>query len=199
MLDEPARRELTTALYRDMLAAALECPGIDAVAVVSLDREALAMAEEAGAEAMAVPGDLNESLDAAARTLADRGVDRVLVLHADLPLVTSRALDTLACSESDVALVSPADGGTNALLCPTGAFAFQYGPGSAQAHKEAAWDADLEAELLDLPELGLDIDTPADLERLQRVIEGGGAAGPRTVVALTSLGLVPLPRRMHHP
>ena len=199
VLDEAGRRELITAFYRDVLAAALDCPALDSVGVVSRDADALALASEAGAEAMAEPGDLNDSLDSAAKTLADRAIDRVLVLHADLPLVSAKAIETIARSSSDVALVASGDGGTNALVCPVGAFRFQYGPGSAQQHREAAWNVDLEPELLELPDLALDIDTPGDLERLQSAIETGHSTGAHTVAALTSLGLIPEARRIHQP
>ena len=199
VLDEAGRRELITAFYRDVLAAALNCPALDSVGVVSRDDDALTLASEAGAEAMAEPGDLNDSLDSAARILADRGIDRVLVLHADLPLASAAAIETIARSSSDVALVASGDGGTNALVCPAGAFRFQYGPGSAQQHREAAWNVDLEPELLELPDLALDIDTPGDLERLQSAIEAGHLTGAHTVAALTSLGLISEPRRIHQP
>jgi 2-phospho-L-lactate guanylyltransferase len=196
-LDENGRRELATALFRDVLAAALDCPALDQVAVVTRDPVALQIASDAGAEGMDDAGNLNESLDSVARTLGQRSVDRLLVLHADLPLVSAADIETVARSSADVALVSSGDGGTNALACPTRAFGFCYGVGSAQAHKEAAWDADLEAELLDLPGLALDIDTPADLERLQHLIESGQAAGEHTLAALRSIGLVSDSRRIH--
>ncbi len=197
VLDDSGRRELTTALYRDVLAAAIACSAVDSVGVVSRDADALALAIEAGAEAMPDPGDLNGSLDSAARTLAGRGIERVLVLHADLPFVSPAAIEAVARSSSDIALVSSGDGGTNAMVCRPGAFDFQYGPGSAQAHKEAAWDAGLEPELLDIPELALDIDMPIDLERLQQAIESGQTAGEHTMAALRSLGLISNPRRTH--
>ena len=198
-LDENGRRELATALFRDVLEAALECSALDGVAVVTRDPDALQIASDAGAEGMDDPGDLNESLDSVARTLAQRGADRLLVIHADLPLVSTADIETVARSSTDVALVSSGDGGTNALVCPAGAFDFCYGVGSAQAHKEAAWAADLEAELLDLPGLALDIDTPADLERLQYAIEAGQTAGKHTLATLRSLGLVSDSRRIHQP
>ncbi len=44
VLDGERRRELALALYRDVLAAALACPALDGVAVVSRDRDALALA-----------------------------------------------------------------------------------------------------------------------------------------------------------
>jgi len=198
-LDESGRRELATALFRDCLAAALDCPALDGVVVVTRDPDALALASEAGAEGMDDPGDLNASLDSAARTLADRGIDRVLVLHADLPFVSPAAIEAIAGSSSDVALVSSGDGGTNAMVCPTGAFSFCYGVGSAQAHKDAAWDANLEPELLDIPELALDIDMPVDLERLQDEIAAGRSAGEQTLAALISIGLISDARRIHQP
>ena len=198
-LDENGRRELATALFRDVLAAALECPALERVCVVTRDPDALQIASDAGAEGMDDAGNLNESLDSVAGTLAQRGVDRLLVSHADLPLVSSADIETVVRATADVALVSSGDGGTNVLACPAGAFGFQYGVGSAQAHKEAAWDADLEAELLDLPGLALDIDTPADLERLQQVIEAGRTAGEHTLATLISLGLVSDSRRIHQP
>ena len=196
-LDEQGRRELATALFRDVLTAAVGCSALDGVAVVTRDPDALALAGEAGAETLPDPGDLNGSLDAAAQALADRGIERVLVLHADLPLVSAAAIEAVAASSSDVALVSSGDGGTNAMACPTGAFGFCYGVGSAQSHKEAAWDADLEPELLDIPELALDIDMPVDLERLQSAIEAGRTAGRHTLAALISLGLISDTRRIH--
>ncbi len=198
-LDEAGRRELATALFRDVLAAALECPALDRVAVVTRDPDALQITSDAGAEGMDDPGNLNESLDAVARKVAGQGADRILVIHADLPLVSAADIETVALATADVALVSSGDGGTNVLVCPTGAFGFCYGVGSAQAHKEAAWDADLEPELLDLPSLALDIDTPADLERLQQAIEAGRSAGEHTLAALISLGLISDSRRIHQP
>ena len=197
VLDESGRRELTTALYRDALVAAIACPAVDSVSIVSNDADALALATEAGAGTLPDTGDLNGSLDSAARTLADRGIDRVLVIHADLPFVSAAAIEAIVRSSSDVALVSSGDGGTNAMVCRPGAFGFQYGPGSAQSHKEAAWDADLEPELLDVPELALDIDMPVDLERLQQAIESGKTAGEHTMAALESLGFISSTRRIH--
>ena len=86
VLEGASRRDLVVAMYRDVLAAAIACPAIDGVAVVSRDEEVLSMAEKAGAEAMHEPGGLNEALTSAASTLAGRGIERLLVLAADLPL-----------------------------------------------------------------------------------------------------------------
>ena len=167
VLDAAGRRELALALFRDVLAAALACPALDGVAVVSRDADVLSIAVEAGAQGLPERGDLNEALTSAAEKLRARGVDRLVVLAADLPLVTAEDIATVAEADADVVVVPSTDGGTNALALPPGAIAFQFGPESAQRHLKAAREARLRTLLLDLPGLGLDIDTPSDLERLR--------------------------------
>ena len=166
VLDGERRRELALALYRDVLAAALACPALDGVAVVSRDREALTIAVEAGAEGLPEPGGLNEALTSASQTMAERGIDRLIVLAADLPLATPDDIATIAQADADVALVPSEDGGTNALALAPGAIAFRFGPDSARRHLAAADAADLRSLRLELPTLALDIDTPDDLARL---------------------------------
>ena len=80
VLDGERRRELALALYRDVLAAALACPALDGVAVVSRDRDALTLAVEAGAEGLPEPGGLNEALTSASQTMPKRGVHPLVVL-----------------------------------------------------------------------------------------------------------------------
>ena len=171
VLDGERRRELALALYRDVLAAALACPALDGVAVVSRDRDALTLAVEAGAEGLPEPGGLNEALTSASQTMAERGVDRLVVLAADLPLATPDDIAIVAQAsaqaDADVALVPSEDGGTNALALAPGAIAFRFGPDSARRHLAAADAADLRSLRLELPTLALDIDTPDDLARLR--------------------------------
>ena len=167
VLDGERRRERALALYRDVLAAALACPALDGVAVVSRDRDALTLAVEAGAEGLPEPGGLNEALTSASRTMAERGIDRLVVLAADLPLAVPNDIAIVAQADADVALVPSEDGGTNALALAPGAIAFRFGPDSARRHLAAADAADLRSLQLELPTLALDIDTPADLARLR--------------------------------
>jgi len=83
-----------------------------------------------------------------------------LVVNADLPAATASALRILA--DAGLALVEAPDGTTNALSLPDpGLFAPLYGPGSAarfRAHAPFATVA--------IPELEIDVDSDADLERL---------------------------------
>ena len=91
-----------------------------------------------------------------------------LVVNADLPAATSDALRRLA--DAGPALVEAADGTTNALSLPDpSAFAPLYGPGSADRFRAHAGLATVR-----IPELELDVDSDADLERL------GARLGQRT-------------------
>jgi len=94
--------------------------------------------------------------------------EHALVVNADLPAATPAALHRLAAA--GLALVEGADGTTNALSLPDpGVYAALYGPGSAERFRAHAGFATVR-----IPELELDVDSDADLERLDARI------GPRT-------------------
>ena len=180
-LDDQDRRELALALYRDVLAATLACPALDAVAVTSRDREALSLAAEAGATALVESGGLNEALTSASQELAERGATRVVVLAADLPFADPASIATVAQADAEIVIVPSRDGGTNALALPPGAIDFRFGSESARRHKEAAHAAGLRSQRLELPALAFDIDTPDDLRRLRETLDAGPAVGRHTL------------------
>jgi 2-phospho-L-lactate guanylyltransferase len=105
----------------------------------------------------------------------------LLILHADLPLATEGAIETLRSLEQPetAALVPSRDGGTNAMLvCPPGRFALAYGPASFAKHVSAAKAAGIEVRTNENRELRLDLDTPEDIRELLRAPRGRqGAAG----------------------
>ena len=107
------------------------------------------------------------------------GATAVLYLPADLPQVTTEALDGLldaadaalaAGSGRPIVVVAPADArvGTNALLvAPVDTIDPLFGEASLEAHVRAAALADASVQLVHDPALGFDLDTPDDLERLE--------------------------------
>lgn len=195
-LDGIGRRELARALLRDVLAAATACPAFDGVAVACADPEVLSLAAGSGAEPLEEPGGLNEALTSASRTLSERGVERLVVLAADLPLAEPEGIAAVAEADADVAVVPSRDGGTNALALRPDAIGYRFGPDSAQRHLAAAQQAGLWSLRLDVPALALDIDTPEDVDRLRAVAESDRAAvGRNTLAVLESLGLLPRPVR----
>jgi len=110
----------------------------------------------------------------------------ILVVNADLPCARPRDLLTLlgALPEDGLALVEAADGTTNALaLASPQLFAPLYGPGSADRFRARAEKLGVPAAAADIPNLAEDVDTLADLERLE------GRLGPATAAALDRLRL----------
>jgi len=146
------------AMLGDVVEAAIE---LGRVLVVTNDRAVV----PAGAAVVDDPG---TGLGAAVAAGLARIEGHALVVNADLPCVTPDSLLKLAAA--GLALVEASDGTTNALSLPDPrVFAPFYGPGSAERFRAHAPFATVR-----IPELELDVDEDADLERL------GPLLGPRT-------------------
>jgi 2-phospho-L-lactate guanylyltransferase len=176
-LDAPrsTRRELSLAMLADVLAATAV---LGRTLVVTADVDGGAVADEAGAEAVADPGGGQGVAVAAALELA--ADEQVLVVNADLPCVVPVDLRALlaAIPAHGLALVEALDGTTNALgLSAPEVFAPLYGPDSASRFRALT----VETVAVVLPNLAEDVDTLEDLERLQL------RCGPRTQAALAAL------------
>jgi 2-phospho-L-lactate guanylyltransferase (CobY/MobA/RfbA family) len=150
--------------------------------VVTSDERASAAAVDAGAEAVLDPG---VGQGAAVQAgLEGVGPGGVLVVNADVPCAVPADLRSLlaATPAGSLALVEALDGTTNALSLPSvEAFAPLYGPSSSDRFREHAASLGLEAVSVALPNLADDVDTMADLTRLQL------RAGPRTQACLAEL------------
>lgn len=175
---EPATRaELARTMAARVLRAARPLP----VLVVCDDDEVRAWTRRQGAEVLWTPGlGLNGAVEAGVAHLADRGVERVLVVHADLPLATELAWLT---TFDGVTLVPDRHlHGTNAACVPAGAgFRFAYGTHSFAAHRREAVRLGLAARLVPDPRLGWDVDVPADLDppaHLQLPVDVAGLLAP---------------------
>src|SRR5947209_2417907 len=160
------RRALASAMFEDVLAA---CVAVGPVRVVTPDA---GVVDTGDAELVADPGEGQGAAVAAALA----GVEGpVVVVNADLPCVVPADIRLLA--QTAPALVSAADGTTNALSLPSAdLFEPLYGPGSAER-----FHAQCGAVSMAIPNLADDIDAMDDLARLQLRI------GPRTLAAFARL------------
>jgi coenzyme F420-0:L-glutamate ligase/coenzyme F420-1:gamma-L-glutamate ligase len=172
VLDLRARQQLSLAMLEDVLAAVMPAVGslVDSAVVVTSDPEAMALARAHGATVLEEQEQRSEShsVDAASRTCAERGVEAVLTLPADIPAVQAEDIQRIlqeAQSDRAVVLVpSRDDKGTNAIWRrPPQAIPSRFGFDSFRKHRAEAEARGLAWAVLRLPRLAVDIDEPEDL------------------------------------
>ena len=174
-LSEDERTELNRSLLQNTLKTFADLREVEEVLVISRDPQALAIARQHGARTVREDGqpELNTALRRAtviAQVYATRGV---LVLPADLPLVTREDVLTLIerAGEPPAVVIAPDrhGTGTNALLIsPAGLIEYDFGENSFQRHCQRAREAGARLEIVNLPTLGLDLDLPEDLELVRK-------------------------------
>ncbi|MFD6179124.1 MULTISPECIES: 2-phospho-L-lactate guanylyltransferase [unclassified Isoptericola] len=215
-LDPAARRRLVAALARHVVAVLRASDGVDRVLVVTADvpfavetlgpharvgssgsarqlglptRTGTAAPGGPPVEIVAQPPErpgLNAALDVGRELAVERGAARLVVAHADLPLLGTDDVAALlaAGAASDDAHPDDADGpatavvatdrhlaGTNLLALPAAApFAFRFGEGSRAAHVAEAERAGLRAVVLRRPGTAVDLDTVDDWGELPRAV-----------------------------
>jgi 2-phospho-L-lactate/phosphoenolpyruvate guanylyltransferase len=170
-LDEHQRAELARRLASQVVAAGGDLP----VAVVCDNRAVATWARSVGALVIWEPGrGLNGAVAEGVRRLGEAGVERVVVVHADLPFVSEgalvgdgRALAWLVDFPGVTLVPDRRRDGTNVVAVPTDAgFVFSYGPGSFARHAAEIDRLGLLRRVVHGSPLSWDLDVPADLEAL---------------------------------
>ncbi len=165
------RETLARILYRQTLAALCQAQGIDRVVVATSDAEVADHARSSGALVFEENEQVSHSVsaDAACLRAMEMGASTVLLVPIDVPTVTPADFSHLAASARPGLIVVPSwDGtGTNALVrTPPNCIESRFGPGSFRAHLDQARSKGLDADVLRLPGLMFDIDTPEDVAEL---------------------------------
>lgn len=169
LLSPAERLALAQAMLEDLLSALAECKYSQQVTLVSGDRRAHRLAEQHGFGIIDDASDPGETgaIEMAVGVAIERGADFMLVLPADIPLITAADVDQIfaAAPAQGTVLVSSASGrGTNAVLQrPPGLFPLRFGNDSFLPHLAAARATGKPVEVLNLPNIGVDIDEPSDL------------------------------------
>lgn len=175
VLDRPRRRELALAMFADVLDAVAATSELSGIMVSTLDEAATRIAARYGARAFieAAGEGHTAAVMAAARRLAQEG-SAMLTMPADIPLVQADDICQLVhawemSEDSPAFCIVPArdERGSNAVLCaPANAVPLCFGDDSFFPHVRAAQACGITPMVLRLPRIALDIDTPADLDRL---------------------------------
>lgn len=179
VLTNDERSELNHHLLVQTINTLNSIPEIENILVISRDSKALSVARMHGAHTVLEQRDskLNVSLERAtivAKTYTTRGV---LIIPADLPLLTKADITKLLEKVNDppVVVVVPDRNhtGTNALVVsPAGLIEYEFGEGSFERHCRHAREAGARLEICEIPSLALDMDLPEDLKRIEEEFEG---------------------------
>jgi 2-phospho-L-lactate guanylyltransferase len=188
-LDDARRAELVAAMLADVLVAIGGARSIERTIVVSSEPRAAELAQAAGADLVADPdegGHSGAALAGIARA-QELGARCVILLPGDCPLLDPRELERLLTGmpERYVAVVPDRHGtGTNALaLTPPDAIQPAFGEGSCARHVAAAREAGIPFAVEELSSLALDLDTPADVVALTRVLAARRGRAKQTAKA----------------
>lgn len=192
-----SRRALVEAMFSDVLTALRRSRSIDQILVVSSDRQAQRIAAGHGATVLedSRSGHSDAATIGVKRALSG-GVQRVLLLPGDCPLVDAAQLDELIAYPitKPSALIIPDRHGTGTnglLLTPPDSLTPSFGEGSCARHFELAISQGSTPEVISVQSLALDIDTPDDLLELREVFRStrGGAAHTRGMLnQMTRIG-----------
>ena len=143
--------------------------------VITADDTVANLGRAYGARIMPEPEDpgLINAVTHAAGTLSAEGVDVMIFLPGDTPLVNVEELEVVLDgfgqkTEPEFLIVPATDlGGSNCVVCsPPDCMTFGFGEDSFRRHLKLARAAGIEPIVAKLPGIGLDIDTPEDLQEL---------------------------------
>lgn len=172
----PLREGFTLAMFEDVMAAVTVSRAVTRVVVVTPDariahltkQRGITLVEDGGAVGM------NAAIGLGVAAISGMGGQRVVILPADLPLLTGDELDCLAeafaqqgggADRAAIGINPSTDrGGTNCFFLDAGKpFTFQYGTGSFNLHRNSAEAHHRKVIDLVSPAVSLDIDEPRDI------------------------------------
>lgn len=188
ILSSDERAQLTTEMLSRTLEVLNNVPAIFRSLVISRDPAALKIAREYGAYTYGEGDkqDLNVALTRAAHIAAAQEATGILVLPADLPLISVEDVEMMLAGVAPTMTVSRArdytngsvgyhqprtvticpdrrENGTNALyVTPPIGFEFRYGEGSFQRHLREAQRLGMHSRIVHAPGLKFDLDTEDD-------------------------------------
>ncbi len=172
VLDQPQRTELAQAMLQDVISEIAAWRGRPPCTLVTNDPFAIELAEQYDFELIldrTNPGE-TAAIEMATRLCVARGIEYTLVIPADIPLIQAAELEqilTHAPRQGSV-LAPAADGrGTNAVFRrPANLFPLRFGNDSFKPHLAAARATGKECVVLNLPCIAIDVDNPADLQKI---------------------------------
>jgi 2-phospho-L-lactate guanylyltransferase len=170
VMDQETRTLLARAMLEDVISAVAASSSLAGLVVVTTDRVATDIAQRYGARLLSQGGEEGQThaMRYAVEVLAAEGRRAILTLPIDVPLIMPQEIDAVVAAarrEPEFVIVPAHDRqGSNAILCaPPGHVPLSFGNHSFTPHLAAARQRGLEPCIVELPGIGLDIDSPTDL------------------------------------
>ena len=167
-LDAPMRAGLARAMLLDVLNVLRRARTPQRVVVFTASLEVIQMAKVFGFEVVLEPSVDGHSA-AVNRMVAELSANssRILSIAGDLPRLLPTEVDfALEASSEPITFLPSRDWtGTNGVLfMPPARITMEYGLGSFRRHLSKAAAAGIRSDVMDLPGIAFDIDTPEDLQ-----------------------------------
>ncbi len=176
VLTEDQRAELNELMLKHTLTTLRGSKMIDEILVISRDPAALALARDFKARTVKEDGapELNTALKRATTVAQVYSIQQVLILPADLPLLTVADIEAFISNAGGPpsVVISPdrrADGTNALLLNPPGLIEYCYGKGSFIRHLRQARQLGIIPKVCPMETIMLDLDLPEDLELLRKL------------------------------
>jgi len=172
-LSPEERHALSRAMLTDVVTSARSATTVDRVVVVSSDPSLLELARQFEVEAVdeGYPRGLNGAVAVGTEFCLQLGATAVLVLLADLPLVTAQDIERIfqqTNGEPQIVVVPCKEGdGTNALLrIPPEVVPTRFGGPSLAGHQQVARQYAVACQVVNIPRIAFDVDSVEDLRWL---------------------------------
>ncbi len=173
LLNHNQRKQLFLAMLEDVLSAVKSIPEIENISLATICPTAIKIGKKYNASILDTFLDegQTEAIKKSAKTLDKNGIKNMLLLPADVPLITETEIRKVieAHKSHPMMTIVPARDkrGSNCIaLSPPTAVPLSFGPNSYFPHIELARNSELKLNSISLPGIGLDIDTPSDLKEL---------------------------------
>ncbi len=197
LLRPAERRALAQAMVEDVLTTLVEHRQIERVTLVSDDPGAGLLACKYDIECLDESKlgcrGLNPILEKSCDELLGPGDEPLIVLHGDIPLLSSQDLDAVILKQDQTdGLVIGCDRhslGTNLLAFSVGSRPqFSFGVDSCASHSRTARNTDIPFSVLHRDGIGLDIDEPEDIALLLDQLNEDSRGHTADILWQTALG-----------
>jgi len=171
LLSEKEREEFAFSMLNDVAGTLVSSGCFDVVDILSTS-----LIDVKDANIVLTEMGLNEALNEYLGKMSSHSIDEpVLIIMADIPLISEKNIRDITASQSDVAIVPGRFGGTNAIFIKNpSSFHVDYYGQSFLKHCKIASENNLVYEVFDSFNLSTDIDEVEDL--VEVLVHGKGRA-----------------------